>query len=105
MMYYVLVLLFAAHIALFWYGYEKGDIRPLFFAIVLALFTTFAPLYPGIEVPRDTGGVMAVQDPSTAVASFVLLIIYTGTAIRMNIGVLSGALSSGTKRKVKPRWP
>ena len=105
MMYYVLVLLFAAHIALFWYGHERGDVKPLLFAMVLALFTTFAPLYPGIEVPKpDSSGVMAIQDPVTAAASFVLLTIYSATAIRMSASSLS-AIFPKSARKVKPRWP
>ena len=103
MMYYVLVLLFAAHIAIFWYGNIKRQVWTIFFAIVLALFTTFAPLYPGIEVPKDTGGVMAIQDPATAMASFVLLVIYTGTAIKISSRSLAPGLFS--RGRVRPRWP
>ncbi|ABN58494.1 membrane protein [Pyrococcus abyssi virus 1] len=94
MLYYFLLVLWIAHISLFWIGKVKRMKEMVMFAILLAVVTTFVPLVPGVEyIQNDTiilvmnssnatvtypaRTINAVQDPVLAFISFVFLMLYS----------------------------
>jgi len=95
LLYYFLLVLWIAHISLFWIGRVKGIKEMVMFAILLSLMTTFVPLVPGVEyIQRDTTIVVvanssnatvtypartinAVQDPVLAFVSFIFMMLYS----------------------------
>jgi len=84
MLYYFLLLLFGAHITLFWLGNISKNKEMVMFAVLLGIVTTYTPLWPGVQVPKPDGGVFAIQDPVLAFISFVLTVLYAMWFVKMS---------------------
>ena len=99
MLYYFLLLLFGAHITLFWLGNTRKNKEMVMFAALLGIITTYTPLWPGVQMVRDDGTVFAVRDPVLAFVSFVLTLLYVLWLVKVNTIALSKA-----HRVYKLRW-
>lgn len=99
MLYYFLLILFAAHIVLFWLGNTSKNKEMVIFAALLGIVTTYTPLWPGVQMTRTDGTVYAVRDPVLAFISFVLTLIYVLWFVK-----ISALEFSKAQRKWRLRW-